>query len=263
MKKIFLTGASAGLGRAMAERLCAAGHEVWGTSRDAGRLPSLGGFHPLVMDLAEYDSVRKAFGTAWREAGQLDVVINNAGGGHFDTAASLSIERFEELFQTLVFAQVELCRLALSAMSESKSGLIINVTSLASRLPVPYMSAYNAAKAAMASYTFSLQLEPRAAEVQIVDLQPADICTSFNDSISPQPADDPKVMKTWAVVKRNMAHAPSPEFVARHVLRLVEGGAVPPRLTVGDLFQSKIAPLIFRLLPQRVRVWGLKRYYGV
>jgi len=263
MKKIFLTGASSGIGLAIAKELCAVGHEVWGTSREPSRLPSLGHFHPVQLNLADLVGIRNAFDLAWRDAGHFDVLINNAGGGHFDAAELLTPEKVEDLFRTLVFAHVELCRLAFIAMSTRQAGLIINVTSLASRLPVPYMAAYNAAKAAMASYTFSLQLELRGRGVQVVDLQPADIRTGFNDTISPNPADDARVAKAWTVANRNMQKAPPPELVARRVLRLIESSHPPPRHTVGDLFQSRIAPLIFRFLPQRVRIWGLKQYYGI
>ena len=54
-----------------------------------------------------------------------------------------------------------------------------------------------------------------------------------------------------------------PELVARCVCELIDQTSPPPRITVGDAFQTKIAPLIFRFLPQRVRLWGLKRYYGI
>ena len=60
-----------------------------------------------------------------------------------------------------------------------------------------------------------------------------------------------------------MKSAPPPDLVAQHVLRLVSAVQPPPRITVGDAFQSKIAPLIFRFLPQRLRLWGLKRYYQI
>ena len=60
-----------------------------------------------------------------------------------------------------------------------------------------------------------------------------------------------------------MKSAPTPDLVAQHVLRLVNAVQPPPRITVGDAFQSKIAPLIFRFLPQRLRLWGLKRYYQI
>ncbi len=263
MKRIFITGASAGIGLATAKLLVAHGHQVWGTSRDPSRLPSLGGLHPVQMDLANDASVREAFETAWREAEGFDVLINNAGGGHFDSAESLARETVGELFRTLVFSHIELCRLALAAMSARQSGLIINVTSLASRLPVPFMAAYNAAKAAMASYTFSLQVEIRDRGVRVVDLQPGDIRTSFNDSLARVPTQDGRVEKAWQTVDRNMQKAPPPELVAQRILRLIEMRNPPPLETVGDFFQARIAPLIFRFLPQRVRVWGLKMYYGI
>jgi uncharacterized protein len=263
VKKIFLTGASSGIGLATAKLLVERGYEVWGTSRDASRIPALARLHRLRLDLADLSSITHAFETARREAGGVDVVINNAGGGHFDAAEFLSHEQVEELFRTLVFAHMELCRLALVAMSARQSGLIINVTSLASRLPVPFMSAYNAAKAAMASYTFSLQVELRDQRVQIVDLQPGDISTNFNNCISRSPSGDARVAQVWEAVDRNMKNAPPPDLVARRVLRLIEEKNPPPRVTVGDVFQSRIAPFIFRFLPQGVRVWGLKNYYGI
>ena len=60
-----------------------------------------------------------------------------------------------------------------------------------------------------------------------------------------------------------MKAAPPPELVASRVMKLIEQVNPPPRVTVGDLFQSTIAPLIFRFLPQGVRLWGLKKYYGI
>ena len=112
----------------------------------------------------------------------------------------------------------------------------------------------------------SIQLEFAHSGVHIVDLQPADIRTEFNQSvIVDNDADRYKanIGKTWEVVERNMKNAPGPDLVARQVLRLIQSDEPPPRVTVGNAFESKIAPLIFRFLPQRVRVWGLKRYYGI
>jgi short-subunit dehydrogenase len=267
MKRVFLTGASSGIGLAIAYALLARGDEVWGTSRNLERLPKVPQFHPVRLDLGDPRSVEEAFNAALAEAGHFDVLINNAGSGHFDPAEFLSRETITSQFQILVFAQVRLMQLALSNMQTCGEGLVINVTSLAGRLPVPFMAAYNAAKAAMASFTMSIQLELPDSRVRIVDLQPADISTEFNESVSKgmetDPRYDAKVGKTWEAVQRNMKNAPKPKLVARHVLKLIEDADPPPRITIGDVFQSKVAPLIFRFLPQRVRVWGLKRYYGI
>jgi short-subunit dehydrogenase len=267
VKKIFLTGASSGIGKAIAKAATEKGHEVWGTSRDISRIPSLRRLHCVQLDLSNPDSIDGAFNTALAEAGNFDVLINNAGSGHFGPAENLSEKEIASQFQILVFGHMQLMRLALRMMQARGEGLIINVTSLASRLPVPFMAAYNAAKAAMASFTMTIQLELPDSRVHIVDLQPGDICTDFNDAVIkrklPDQRYEAKVAKTWNKVERNMKNAPRPDLVARRVCELIDQTSPPPRMAIGDTFQTKIAPLIFRFLPQRVRIWGLKKYYGL
>jgi NAD(P)-dependent dehydrogenase (short-subunit alcohol dehydrogenase family) len=267
MKRVFLTGASSGIGLAIAKLLVAEGHEVWGTSRNLQRIPRMPQLHPVRLDLGDPRSIDQAFNAALAEASHFDVLINNAGAGHFDPAELVPMERITSQFQILVFGQIQLMQLALRHMQIRDGGLIINVTSLASRLPVPFMAAYNSAKAALASFTMSIQLELGNSGVHVVDLQPADIRTEFNESVMKSTEGnhryDTKIAKTWEVAERNMKNAPTPDLVARNVLRLVNSVQPPPRVTVGDAFQSKIAPLIFRFLPQRVRLWGLKRYYQI
>ena len=267
MKRIFITGASSGIGVAIAKLLVAEGHEVWGTSRNLERIPKMPRCHPVRLDLADRLSVEEAFNFALTEAGYFDILINNAGAGHFDPAELVPMETITSQFQILVFGQIQLMQLALHHMQARGEGLIINVSSLASRLPVPFMGAYNSAKAALASFTMSIQLELGESRVHIVDLQPANICTEFNQGVikstERNPRYDTKIAKTWEITERNMKNAPTPDLVARSVLRLVNSVQPPPRITVGDAFQSKIAPLIFRFLPQRLRLWGLKRYYQI
>ena len=266
MKKIFVTGASSGIGLAIARLLLAEGHEVWSTSRNLERIPRMPRCHPVRLDLTDRLSVGKAFNSALTEAGHFDVLINNAGAGHFGPAELLPMETIASQFQILVFGQIELMQLALRHMQTRGEGLIVNVTSLASRFPVPFMAAYNASKAALAAFTMSIQLELANSHVHIVDLQPADISTEFNQSVikaTKTDRYDTKIAKAWETADRNMKKAPGPDLVAQHVLKLINSVRPPPRITVGDAFQSKIGPLIFRFLPQSVRIWGLKKYYGI
>jgi NAD(P)-dependent dehydrogenase (short-subunit alcohol dehydrogenase family) len=266
MKRVFLTGASSGIGLAIAKLLVAQGHEVWGTSRNLERIPKLPRLHGVVLDLSDRHSIDEAFNAVLAEAGHFDVLINNAGAGHFDPAELLPMDSILSQFQVLVFGQIQMMQLALRHMRDRREGLIINITSLASRLPVPFMAAYNASKAALAAFTMSIQLELAESRVHIVDLQPGDISTEFNQSVtqtSKTDRYDSKIAKTWETVERNMKKAPGPDLVARNVLKLINSLRPPPRITVGDVFESKIAPMIFRFLPQRVRIWGLKRYYGI
>lgn len=265
MKRIFITGASAGIGLATAKLLAERGDEVWGTSRDVSRVPQLPRLHAVQLDLSDNISLGESFQRALREAGHFDVVINNAGSGHFGPGEHLSPEAIQAQFKTVCFAHIELCRLALASMRVHGSGRLINVTSLASRLPVPFMGAYNAAKAAMASFVMSLQLETAGSNIRVIDLQPADISTSFNDAVVTTDGGDPRytevVEHAWHVVDKNLRAAPKPDLVARRIAKLIDQKNPPPRATVGGTFQATIAPFIFRFLPQRVRIWGLKNYY--
>src|SRR6266705_3290908 len=225
MKRVFLTGASSGIGRAIADALLARGDEVWGTSRNLERLPKVPQFHPVRLDLSDPRSVEEAFNAALADAGHFDVLINNAGSGQFGPTENLSEKEIATQFQILVFGQMQLMRLALRMMQARGEGLIINVTSLAGRLPVPFMAAYNAAKAAMASFTMSIQLELPDSRVRIVDLQPGDIRTDFNDAVIKSEQRDPRydarVARTWEATERNMKSAPTPDLVARHILKVM------------------------------------------
>ena len=267
MKKIFLTGASAGIGLATGHALVKAGHQVWGTSRQLNRLPTLSGLHPVRLDLKDPTSVEEAWTSALQDAGFFDVVINNAGSGHFNPAALLSPRVIQDQFQLLVFGQIQLCQAALQSMQARQRGLIINVTSLASSLPVPFTAAYNAAKAALVSFTMTLQLELGDSPIRIVDVQPGDISTDFNDAVvrddSLGAGYQDRMNQAWKVVCRNMKQAPKPEVVAERIAHLVEATKPPPRVRVGDPFQTTIAPIIFSILPPALRVWGLRRYYGI
>ncbi|HEU5247051.1 MAG TPA: SDR family NAD(P)-dependent oxidoreductase [Candidatus Udaeobacter sp.] len=144
MKRVFLTGASSGIGRAIAHALLARGDEVLGTSRNLERIPKMPRWHPVRLDLADPHSAEAAFNAALTDARYFDVLINNAGAGHFDPTELVPMETIASQFQILVFGQIQLMQLALHHMQARREGLIINVTSLASRLPVPFMAAYNA-----------------------------------------------------------------------------------------------------------------------
>jgi NAD(P)-dependent dehydrogenase (short-subunit alcohol dehydrogenase family) len=265
MKRIFITGASSGIGLATTQALLARGDEVWGTSRNVSALPNHERFRAVRLDLRNVADIEETFSRALAEARGFDVVINNAGSGHFGPAELLADSEIAEQFEVVFFSHIRLMRLALADMRRRGHGRIINVTSLAALLPVPFMSAYNAAKSAMAAFTMSLQIELGDSNVRIVDVQPGDIRTNFNDAVSKNTDTGyrDRVAKTWEAVDKNMKAAPGPEVVARAIAKLIDQKNPPMRIVVGDAFQAKVAPFIFRFLPQRTRIWGLKKYYGI
>jgi short-subunit dehydrogenase len=266
--KVFLTGASSGIGLEIAKLLATEGYEVWGTSREPGRLPSLPNFHGVVMDLTDTASIRDGFARSLQQAGHFDVLINNAGYGYFGPVECQSAEIVREQFQVMVHGPLELIRLVLPSMRQRQRGRILNVSSLAAQFPIPYMGIYSATKAALASLSKSLRVELAHTPIRVVDVQPGDIRTPFHQATRrvdavPGPADQTRIAGAWNTIDRNMAIAPSPECVAKAVLRVITSSNPPPVVKVGGLFQTKVAPLAARLAPQRLAEWVLRRYFGI
>jgi short-subunit dehydrogenase len=262
---VLLTGASSGIGLETARLFTTRGCEVWGTSRDPSRLPQLPRFHPVRMDMADTVSIRENFALAQREAGGFDVLINNAGAGVFGPTTAVPAEWQQEQFQVLLHGPMELIRLALPAMRQSGRGIVINVTSLAGSLPIPYMTAYSAAKAALSVYSRCLRLELAGTPVHIVDVQPGDICTLFHQGtrrFAPE-QDRTRQEAVWEVQHREMAAAPPPRRVADAIWHVVHAPNPPCVVVVGGFFQAKLAPLAARWLPARWLDRLLRTFYGI
>ena len=269
VKNVLLTGASAGIGKAIAELLTDKGHQIWGTSRSVARLPGLPNLHPVELDLNRPESIRSGVALALEESQGIDVLINNAGSGIFGSLEHVGDDGMREQFQTLVFGPMEIVRLLLPHMRNRNRGLIINVTSLAAQFPIPYMGAYSAAKAALSTLSWSLEMELCQDCVRVVDLQPGDIHTEFHRTMQRHPSLDKagssdNITRAYRAYSANMERAPSPARVARSVLAIIERDADPPsRLVEGGTFQSRIAPLLARVSPLAWIRFVLRRYYGL
>jgi NAD(P)-dependent dehydrogenase (short-subunit alcohol dehydrogenase family) len=264
-RAILLTGASSGIGAGVCRALLERGDQVWGTSRKAGLPHDHPHYHHLVLDLADEASIRRAVGQGVRESGGFDVVINNAGEGIYGSLEALTPEESRRQFEVLFFGPLLLCTLLLPSLRARGGGLILNVTSLAARFPIPFMGAYSAAKAALASATEVLRLETQGLGIRIVDLQPGDIRTEFHEATRQKDEADSSYARNrgaaWKVIDHNMRNAPSSECVVREVLRLIDRPAA--RAVAGECFQTRIAPLAQRLLPHAWVQWAIAKYYGL
>ena len=278
-KRVFLTGASAGIGLATARALTAAGCEVWGTSRRVDRLPTdLPRFHPVALDLNGDDAaLQAAFDRARQEAGgRFDVLVNNAGGGWFGPGAEMPPADLRAQFETLALGPIRLVQIALPSLRAQPGGLVVNVTSLAARLPLPFGAAYSAAKAAASVWTAALQMEetaPLAAgrhPVRFVDVQPGDIRTGFNRAMAfwqgMDREDDPlaaAVRRSLKASDASLATAPPPERVAEVIRRIVRQEQSAPMRTVGNLWQGLGGSLAYRFLPRRLLLWTVRKNCGL
>jgi NAD(P)-dependent dehydrogenase (short-subunit alcohol dehydrogenase family) len=250
----FVSGAGSGLGEAFVQMLLDEGVKVWGTSRTPERLAKRSGFFPLQLELADVASIDLAWSKAEQASGGLDLLINNAGAAFFGSFAALPAEAWTRQLTILLDGPVRLTRLAYGAMSARGRGAIVNVTSLTIEFPMPYMTAYNAAKAALATFTESLAMEAKTAGVTLIDFRPGDYNTNFNAAARARgstPESDDRSARAWARLEELLASAPRPARAARDLRRALSRGR-PGVVRSGGFFQVVIAPLGNRLLPARI-----------
>lgn len=266
-RNVLLTGASSGIGQAVASELIAQGMEVWGTARDTARLNPCPHFHPLPLDLARPESIQRAFAQAEAESGGIDVLINNAGNALVGPVASFSDAELTQQFQVLVAGPLALTRLAIAAMKPRGAGMIIQISSIGAQFPIPYMGPYSACKAALSMMTDSLIVECGALGIRFVDLRPGDIRTGFNAAVGrtaePLSVEDQSALDHgWEILEREMAAAPGPEVVAVKIAEIIQK-SLSGRYCVGGFFQTRVAPLAERLLPRSWILAALRRYYAM
>ena len=258
-----VTGAGAGLGRAFAEMLLAEGVAVWGTSRRLDRLPVAPRFHPLEFDLAAGNAAAAALvQQVEQESGGLSLLVHNAGYGIFGAFEGVPVGDWCAQIDGLLGRSVVLTHAALTAMRPRGRGAIVNVSSLAAELPIPFLSGYNVAKAGLSALMESLMLEAAGTGITFLDFRPGDYRTGFNQSMSAAFTVAPAgaAGRVWAALEATLAAAPEPARAAadlRRALRRGRSGVVRS----GGFFQAVLAPLGLRFFPQGWRRAALARYH--
>lgn len=265
-----VTGASSGIGQALAKMLRAEGVAVWGTARDPARLAewtSDGGFRAVALDLGDEAAAVAAYAAASGEAGGFDLVINNAGFGHFGRFAEEDFAVWRGQLEAMLLTTMRLAHEAMREMQSRDRGCLVNVASLATEFPLPLMSGYNVTKAGLSALSESLLIETKDSGVSVIDFRPGDYRTGFNASMTPAarsspPNRDPLAARCWAVLEANLQAAPLPEQAADELRRALARG-FRGMLRSGGWFQARAAPLLMRLVPRTVGRWFHWRYLGV
>jgi short-subunit dehydrogenase len=264
-----VTGASAGLGRAVAEMLLDEGVGVWGTARDPARLPVRAGLTPVALDLDADASVDAAFQKADCDAGGFDLAVNNAGYGLYGPFVARDFDDWRRQLDAMLGRTLRLSHLVLRGMLARNRGAMVNVSSLAVDFPLPFMSGYNVVKAGLAAFSESLMVEVAGTGVIVIDFRPGDYRTNFNQTMQANsgihfphealPADRPR--RAWAMIEKNIETAPLPARAAadlRRALRRHRSCTVRS----GSLFQAWFAPLLARMVPLCLRRAATARYFG-
>lgn len=194
-KTILITGASSGFGRDTAETLAKAGHQVYASMRNisdrhsvvANELKNLG-IKVVELDVTDDASVERAVAAVLKDAGKIDVLINNAGMASAGVSEAFTADQAKLLFNTNVVGVLRTTRAVLPAMRAAKDGLIINVGSVLGRVTFPFFGIYGASKFAVEALTDSFRLELSQLGVDVVLVQPSAYPTNMYSAIQ-QPAD--------------------------------------------------------------------------
>jgi 3-oxoacyl-[acyl-carrier protein] reductase len=214
-KSAVVTGSTKGIGRAIAEALVREGVNVCVSARSGEEIEQTvaelneldrGRVTGAACDVRDYDEVRALFEHAVSEFGGLDVLVNNAGVGHFGRVEEMSPETFRAVLETNLFGVFYCCRLGIPLMKRRGGGYIINISSLAGANPHPKMAAYNASKFALNGFSEALMQEVRHERIKVSYVMPGSVNTEFGgDEVSDE--------RAWQL---------QPEDIARVVVGLLQ-----------------------------------------
>ncbi len=264
-KVTVVTGASSGIGAATAERLAAAGHKVYGTSRrgaQAGQRP----FEMLPLDVTSDQSVETAVSEVLRREGRIDLLVNNAGFSLAPAGAEeSSIEQAQAIFNTNFFGIVRMTRAILPHMRRQRSGRIVNIGSIVGFLPAPFMAFYAATKHAVEGYSESLDHEVRTWGIRVTVIEPAGTSTQIDANATEADAKLDVYREARAVVGQRLTamieHGDGPGDVADVVLKAASAARPKLRYTVGR--KAKNLRWLRTLAPASMMDAALRKQMGL
>lgn len=245
-KRVFLTGASSGIGLAAAALLSARGYFVVGTARDPDRVRAglesrLGGrlpFRLVAMDLADPASLERG----WDEAmvllgGGVDVLVNNAGMGELGAVEDTPLADSRRLFEVNYFAPVALAKKAVPGMRARRSGVIVNLGSIVHDLQFPFKAQYCASKSALTGFSLSLRYELHPHDIRVHVLEPGWVRSDFHNRLVPAGGPDSAYahrLKPFLDFSRDRdPRIPDGAAVAEVILSAIENPRTPVRVAVG------------------------------
>ncbi|MBY0496949.1 MAG: SDR family oxidoreductase [Cyanobacteria bacterium] len=241
MKVVLVTGASSGLGAATAAWLAASGHRVYAASR-RGSVDPLSDAVPLRMDVDDDQSVGDGTEHILLREGRIDVVVNCAGYGVFGSIEDTPLPMAQAQFNTNVFGVMRVCQRVLPVMRRERAGLIVNVTSIAGELSLPFQGIYSATKFAVEGLSEALRAEVRPFGIRVVLVQPGDFRTGFTDARRTVPSNGgayaERSSRALEIAARDERAGADPQQLARLIARIVGSPRPRFRYVVGPAAQE-------------------------
>ena len=263
-KVVFITGASSGIGKAIGEFLHHKNFIVYGTSRNPSKIEN--SIFPLVaLDVRDVNSIKNAFSEVLSITKRIDVVINNAGVGITGPLEEISLEEIKNNFDTNFFGPIEVMKAILPQMRSQKSGLIINITSIAGYMGLPYRSVYSSSKGALELISEALRMEVKSFGILITNVAPGDFATNIAAGRYHAPiVKGSAYEKTYANTLKQMdSHVDSgsnPNQMAEVIYKIINTPNPKIHYKVGALLQ-KFSIVLKRILPDKMYEKMLMNHY--
>lgn len=250
-KKIaIVTGGTSGIGKATALALRGAGYTVYEFSR---REAGVEGLHHIRADITDETQVRAAVQQVMDAEGQIDLVVNNAGFGISGAVEFTDTADAQRLFNADFFGMVRVNRAVIAHMRAAGRGRIVNLSSVAGPLPIPFQTYYSAAKAAVNAYTMALANELRPFGITVCAVQPGDIHTGFTAAREKTVTGDEvyggRISRSVSRMEHDEQTGMDPAAAGRFIARVAQKTSHKPIYTIRLDYQFFV--FLKRILPYR------------
>lgn len=263
-KVVLITGGSSGIGKSIGEFLISKGFTIFGTSRTPERYTD-SKFDLVRLDVSDIATIQKAVQTIIDKTGRLDVLINNAGAGITGPVEEIPMEEIKRNFETNFFGPINVIKTVLPQMRQQKSGLIINITSIAGYMGLPYRGIYSTSKGALELLTEAMRMELKDFNIQMTNVAPGDFATNIAAGRYHAPVLEQSPYKTpyGSTLKLMDAHVDSgkdPLMMAKVIYKIILTENPNVHYKVGE-FMQKFSIVLKRILPDKLYEKMLQNHY--
>lgn len=268
-KVILVTGASSGLGLAVANHLGNIGHTVYAGARSF-KDESLDQKSPrrVYLDVTDENSVNEVIHNIIDNEGRIDVVVNCAAMLILGSVEDISLSEFDKVMETNLIGTIRVCKAVLPHMRSKNSGLIINFSSIMGLLAIPFQCAYSASKFAIEGFSEALSLETKGFGIKVVIVEPTDHKSGSQKyrphaegAISENSPYRDLFLRITKKIEYDEANGSEPDKLARVVEKIINSKNPKLRFKVGK-FDQKLSVFAKRILPSRVFESVIFSYYN-
>jgi short-subunit dehydrogenase len=237
---------------------------VYGTSRNPERYTE-SKFSILQLDVKKMETIQQTITTIIKKEGKLDVLINNAGAGITGAIEEIPESEIKANFDTNFFGPINVIKAVLPQMRKQQSGLIINITSIAGYMGLPYRGIYSASKGALELLTEAFRMELKDFNIKMTNMAPGDFATNIAAGRYHAPLLENSPYKkpygnTLELMNAHVDSGSDPNLMARAVLKVINTKNPKPHYKVGA-FMQKFSIVLKRVLPDTVYEKMLMKHY--